>query len=87
MPAIWGLSYLAVKNALALVIVLGVTNCVFLLVVAYQALVYRYRRTEARLTPSKGFDVLLLLSILTIGVMAARVIWVTWNKFQDAMGG
>lgn len=77
-PAFWCLAYIAVQKPVALVIVLGITNSVFLLVVAYQALVFRYRRTDPLLLPSKGFDVFLVLSVLAIGVMAARVAWVTY---------
>ncbi len=84
MPAIWGLTYIAVKKPMALVIVLGIANSIFLLVVAYQALVFRYRNTREELRPSKGFDTLLWLSIVTIGVMAARVVWKTYH---DAFGG
>ena len=74
----WCLSYIAVQKPIALVIVLGVTNAVFLLVVAYQALVFRYQHTDPALTPTKGFDLFLWISVLTIGVMAARVAWITY---------
>jgi Mn2+/Fe2+ NRAMP family transporter len=77
-PAFWCLAYIAVQKPVALVIVLGVTNSVFLLVVAYQALVFRYRSTDPLLTPSRGFDVFLVLSVLAIGFMAARVAWITY---------
>jgi manganese transport protein len=78
MPLVWCVSYIAVQRPIALVIVLGVTNAVFLLVVAYQALVFRYRGTDPLLTPTKGFDLFLWISVLTIGVMAARVAWITY---------
>ena len=84
MPAIWGLSYIAFQKPIALVIVLGIANSVFLLVVAYQAMVFRYRNTREELKPSLGFDALLWLSIVTIGVMAVRV---GWNTYKDAFGG
>lgn len=77
-PAFWCLAYIAVQKPVALVVVLGVTNSVFLLVVAYQALVFRYRSTDPLLTPSRGFDVFLVLSVLAIGFMAARVAWITY---------
>lgn len=77
-PLFWCLSYIAVQKPIALVIVLGVTSAVFLLVVAYQALVFRYRNTDPVLTPTKGFDLFLWISVLTIGVMAARVAWITY---------
>ncbi|MCH8215992.1 MAG: Nramp family divalent metal transporter [Planctomycetes bacterium] len=78
MPVFWCLSYIAVQKPIALVIVLGIANSIFLLVVAYQALVFRYRNTDPALTPSRGFDVFLWLSVLAIGFMAARVAWLTY---------
>ena len=84
MPVFWCLSYLVVKRPIALVIILGITNSIFLLVVAYQAMIYRYRNTDAGLAPSKGFDVFLWLSVLAIGFMAAQV---GWNTYRDVVGG
>ena len=78
MPVFWCFSYIAVQKPIALVIVLGIANSIFLLVVAYQALVFRYRNTDPALTPSRGFDVFLWLSVLAIGFMAARVAWLTY---------
>ena len=77
-PVFWCVAYIVVRKPIALVIVLGVTNAVFLLVVAYQALVFRYRNTDRVLTPSKVFDVFLWLSVLAIGFMAARVASITY---------
>ncbi len=77
-PVFWCLAYIVVRKPIALVIVLGVTNAVFLLVVAYQALVFRYRNTDPALTPSKVFDVFLWLSVLAIGFMAVRVASITY---------
>ncbi len=78
MPVFWCLSYIAVRKPIALVIVLGISNSIFLLVVAYQSLVFRYRNTDSALTSSKGFDAFLWLSVLTIGFMAARVALITY---------
>ena len=84
MPLFWCLSYLAVQKPIALVIVLGLVNSVFLLVVAYQAIVFRYWQTDQALTPSKGFDAFLWVSLLTVGFMAVRVALIT---YRDAFGG
>ena len=51
---------------------MGISNSAFLLVVAYQALIYRYRETDPRVTPSRAYDLLLWGSVLAIGYMAAR---------------
>ncbi len=84
MPLFWCLSYIAVQKPIALVIVLGLVNSLFLLVVAYQAIIFRYRQTDQALTPSKGFDAFLWVSLLTIGFMAVRVALIT---YRDAFGG
>ena len=78
MPVFWCLSYVMVQKPIALVIVLGITNSIFLLVVAFQALVFRYRSTDNALRPSWGFDAFLWLSVLAIGFMAARVAFMTY---------
>jgi putative exporter of polyketide antibiotics len=72
LPAIWSLVYVIFQKPLYLVIFMGISNALFLLVVAYQALIFRYRHTEQRLRPSPMFDVALWLSILSISFMAWR---------------
>ena len=48
-----------------------VVGTVHVLSLLLQALVFRYRNTDAALTPSKEFDAFLWLSVLAIGFMAA----------------
>lgn len=78
-PAIWALSYIVVTKPLFLVIVLGISNSVFLLVVAYKAVIYRYRETDRRLTPSHAYDVIFWVSVLAIAFMA-------WWSIQAKLG-
>ncbi len=73
LPALWASSYFLVQKPLALVVVMGVSNAVFLLVVAWQALVFRYRHTDRRLLPSSFFDVALWISVLSIAAMAVKL--------------
>jgi Mn2+/Fe2+ NRAMP family transporter len=74
LPVIWGISYLIVQKPLLLVVVMGLANGGFLLVVAYQALAFRYRYTDPELTPSRIYDCALWLSIITIGLVALRML-------------
>ena len=53
LPAIWGLFYLWLPQPLILIAILGIANSVFLIIVAYQALVFRYRRTEKSIAPTR----------------------------------
>jgi hypothetical protein len=52
--------------------ILGIANSVFLIIVAYQSLVFRYRGTDKRISPSKLYDIFLLVSVLAIGFVAMR---------------
>jgi len=74
LPMLWGISYLIVQKPLLLVVVMGFANGGFLLVVAYQALIFRYRYTHPELTPSRMYDCALCLSIITIGLVAFRML-------------
>jgi hypothetical protein len=64
--------YLWLRQPILLVVILGIANSVFLIVVAYQALVFRYRRTDKCIVPSKLYDMFLLASVLAIGFVAVR---------------
>ena len=70
LPITWGVIYLLIQKPLFLVIVMGVSNTLFLVVVALQGLLFRYRYTDKNLVPSKGYDVALWLSILSILYLA-----------------
>ncbi len=71
-PLSCGLIYLTIQKPLFLVVVMGICNSIFLIVVAYQAIVFRYRHTDPRLKPSRFYDTALWISLLSIGYMAAR---------------
>jgi Mn2+/Fe2+ NRAMP family transporter len=71
-PGIWGLFYLWLQQPILLVAILGIANSVFLIIVAYQALVFRYSRTDKCIAPSKLYDMFLLASVLAIGFVAVR---------------
>lgn len=73
LPAVWTAGYFAVRKPLGLVVVMGISNAVFLLVVAWQAMVFRYRHTDRRLLPSRAFDAALWTSVVTIAVLALRL--------------
>jgi len=72
LPGVWGLFYLWLSRPMLLVAILGIANSVFLLVVAYQALIFRYRQTDKRIPSSKPYDAFLLLSAAAIGFVAIR---------------
>ncbi len=71
-PFVCGLIYMSVQKPLLLVIFMGISNALFLLVVAFQAVVYRYQHTEPRLKPSVFYDIAFWISLLSIGFMAGR---------------
>jgi manganese transport protein len=75
-PGGCALSFLLIQKPLLLMIFLGVVNSGFLLVVTWQALVYRYRETDLRLRPSRLYDITLWLSCVAILCVAIRVLWI-----------
>ncbi|MHC4266569.1 MAG: Nramp family divalent metal transporter [Planctomycetota bacterium] len=84
MPGIWGIFYLWFPQPVLLVVILGIANSIFLLVVAYQALIFRYRQKEKRIAASKFYDIFLILSITAIGFVALRsltTVLENWLKF------
>jgi Mn2+/Fe2+ NRAMP family transporter len=80
-PAIWGLFYLWLPRPILLVAILGIANSVFLIIVAYQALVFRYRRTDKCIAPAKLYDIFLLASAAAIGFVAARSLIAAINNW------
>jgi Mn2+/Fe2+ NRAMP family transporter len=74
LPSVWGAVFLTVRRPLFLVVFMGIANSLFLLVVAYQAFVFRYKHTDRRLVPSRAFDVALWLSVLAVVFVAGKVL-------------
>ena len=70
LPAAWGLVYMTIQRPLFLIMLMGVSNAAFLLVVGWQAARFRYRHTDERLRPSKAYDAALLLSLAAIVTVA-----------------
>jgi manganese transport protein len=78
-PLISGTIYLLIQKPLFLVVLMGISNTVYLLVVAYQALVFRYRGAIEALRPSLFYDAILWISVASIGYMAARSAYQLFN--------
>ena len=72
LPAIWTLLYLYVQAPLFMVTLGGVALAALLLVVAFAAQHFRYRRLPADLRPSRLYDILLWVSILAIAGVGVR---------------
>jgi manganese transport protein len=75
LPLAWAAIYTLMERPLLLITLMGVANSIFLIVVAYQAMVYRFRATDERLRPSRAYDVFLIASVLAIGAVAARSLY------------
>ena len=80
-PACWGITYLLYQNPLYLVILNGLSNALFLVVIAIQAMVFRYRYTDPRLIPTRWYDAALWLAIASITFMA----WRTMQSLFDRL--
>ena len=70
-----GAIYLFVQKPLLLVVIMGVTNSLFLIVVAYQAIIFRYQFSDPQLKPSKCYDMALWISLTSIGLLAIRTVY------------
>lgn len=74
-PVVCGLIYLYVQKPLLLVVFMGICNALFLVVVSYMAVIFRYRHTDPRLTPPVYYDIALWISLASIGFMAVRTVY------------
>ena len=74
LPTSWTLLYLYVQEPLHMVTFGGVVLAALLLVVAYAAQHFRYRRLPAELRPSRTYDALLWASILAIVAVGLRAL-------------
>ncbi|NWG14347.1 MAG: Nramp family divalent metal transporter [Acidobacteria bacterium] len=75
LPAVWCATCLLVHKPLYLVTFMGISNSLFLLLVAWRAMIFRYGCTDRRLAPSAAFDGALWLSMFAIAFVATRVSW------------
>ncbi|MGC9326550.1 MAG: Nramp family divalent metal transporter, partial [Candidatus Hinthialibacter sp.] len=73
-PFICGGVYFVFQKPLLLVVFMGICNALFLIVVAYQTLVFRYSYADEQLKPSWFYDAALWISLLSIGFLAVRTV-------------
>ncbi len=72
LPALWTALYFAFAAPLWMIVAGGVAVAALLLLTAYAAWDFRYRRADPRLKPSLFYDVMLWLSFLAVGGVAVR---------------
>ncbi|UCF38027.1 MAG: Nramp family divalent metal transporter [Acidobacteriota bacterium] len=77
LPIVWGAVYLTFQKPLFLVVFMGISNSLFLLVVAYKAIVFHYRNIDTELRPSQVYRLFFWLSVISIGLMAAWALYST----------
>ena len=71
LPVVWGLLGVLVGSALALVILGGILNAVYLLVVAVATLYLSFRETDPRIKDGRAFTAYLVVSAVAILAMGA----------------
>jgi hypothetical protein len=79
LPIVWGLVYLGFQKPLILVIFMGTMNSLFLLVVAYKAVVFHYDAANRRISAGFGYAVFFWLSVLSIAVLSL------WALYQSLL--
>lgn len=72
LPALWGLTYLAFQQPLLMVVIMGLANTLFFLVIAVKAVESRWNLVPAGLKPSRRYDLLLTLSVLVVSIAGLR---------------
>lgn len=72
LPALWTFLYFALAAPLWMIVAGGVAVAALLLLTAYAAWEFRYRRADPRLRPSRFYDVMLWLSFLAVVGVAIR---------------
>ncbi|RME93381.1 MAG: divalent metal cation transporter [Verrucomicrobia bacterium] len=66
--------YLGVGKPLLLVVLMGITNALYLAVVGWQTLRFRYLLSPPAMRPSRLYDLALWISLLAIGAMVALAV-------------
>jgi hypothetical protein len=74
LPAVWALVYLTIQRPLFLIMLMGISNALFLLVVGWQALRFRHLHSDPRLRPSAAYDAALWLSLAAIAAVAGLLL-------------
>lgn len=74
-PALWCVLYLFIKLPVLMILLGGIATSVLLLVVVWAALQFRYRQLPQSLTPSRGYDAWLWLSVLAILGVSVYGVW------------
>lgn len=74
-PLIWCALFLVMKTPVAMIVLGGIATSVMLLLVAYAAVHFRYKRVPAPLKPSRAYDLWLWLSIAAILAVGAYSVY------------
>lgn len=70
MPVIWATLFLSLESPALMVFLGGIATVLILLMVVYAAMHFRYKRLDKRLSPSRGYDAALWLSVIAIVIVA-----------------
>lgn len=74
-PAIWCCLFLVIQMPVAMILLGGVATSILLLIVVWAAVIFRYRVLPRSLTPSRMYDFLFWLSVVSILAVSAYGIW------------
>ncbi|GAA4435814.1 Nramp family divalent metal transporter [Ravibacter arvi] len=74
-PATWCLLFLFMQTPVLMVVLGGIATSILLVLVAYVAILFRYRSLPAALTPSRTYDFFFWLSVIAILLVSLYGIW------------
>jgi Mn2+/Fe2+ NRAMP family transporter len=74
LPFSWAAAYLFMQKPWLMVVIMGVSNTLFLIVVSYKALVFRYRYPCPALRPTVWYDIALWIGFFTINFVGIHAL-------------
>lgn len=82
LPIVWGVVYLGVQKPLILVIFMGTMNSLFLLVVAYKAIIFHYDDVNRRMASGFWYDAFFWISVCSIGFLS---LWALYQGLVSSL--
>ena len=84
LPIVWGILGTVIKSPLALVIIAGILNAVFLMGVAIATLYLQRSETDPRVKDGVPFQIILIISAI---VILALGVYGLWGEITKIIGG
>jgi manganese transport protein len=74
-PLVWCMLFLFIQLPVAMILLGGIATSILLIIVAYAAIVFRYKKLPQSLTPSLWYDIWFWISIASITAVSCYGLW------------